>query len=271
MTTNNTLKGLRVLVCRPGEKAAGLVARLTEAGAQVRSLPTLSIEAVPEQDQAVKQAVMSLDRFQHVIFISESAARFGADWIDRYWPQLPLGIQWYAIGDKTARTVRRLLPLSEQEIQQPVDGIDSEALVQLPGLQGSLANESVLIFRGVGGRPHLGEALAGRGAKICYAQVYRRVQPEYSEGDLRRDLSEFDPHLLVCLSAETANNLSGLAERVRFDLSTKSFIMPSKRAVEECVWLSSAHCIIPKGLAESDIAFSINAWWQPRDFIKVGE
>ncbi len=258
-------------MCRPAGKGESLVEALVHDGAAVRCLPMLHVQPVDNEDQGVKQCIMDLDQFTHVIFISDAAAEQGAVWIDRYWPQLPVGLQWYAIGRQTARRLCRELGLGAHEIQQPIDGIDSEALLALPSLEKEMQGANVLIVRGRGGRPLLGDALQSRGARVQYAEVYERGAPDYRAADLHAALTQFDPQLIVCLSAETANNLNEMAHRVRFDLSKKSFIMPSQRAVNECFWLSEANSVIPESLAEPDIASSINVWWQTNDSIKVGE
>ncbi len=58
----------------------------------------------------------------------------------------------------------------------PPERYDSESLTALPGLA-DMAGQRVLIVRGEGGRALLGEVLSERGARVEFAEVYRRVRP----------------------------------------------------------------------------------------------
>ena len=120
-----------VLVTRPAGQADELLRALAQAGyASVHHQPMLELVPLKELAAAQRQHVLDLDCYQHVIFISSNAVRFGLECIEDYWPQLPSGINWYAIGDATARILeaRGLSPLS------PKEQINSEGLLALPEL-----------------------------------------------------------------------------------------------------------------------------------------
>ena len=99
---------LRVLVTRPaGEAADALCAALGAAGYEAFSLPLLELSALPEPTPVQRHMLQDLAHYQHIIFVSSNAVRFGMAWVYDYWPQLPVGINWYAIGDATANSLAR--------------------------------------------------------------------------------------------------------------------------------------------------------------------
>ena len=87
--------GTSVLITRPEGQAQGLVRALTDAGfGPVFHRPMLALEPVASLSGEQRQRVLDLDLYQHVIFISANAVRFGLEQIDDYWPQLPTGLNW---------------------------------------------------------------------------------------------------------------------------------------------------------------------------------
>jgi uroporphyrinogen-III synthase len=65
----------------------------------------------------------------------------------------------------------------------------------------------VVIFRGVGGREALAEALRARGAQVEYIDCYRRVLPATDPQPVRTRLRENRLHGVVAASAEALRNL----------------------------------------------------------------
>lgn len=181
MTTNDMadqpLSGWRILVTRPQAQAVVWQERLQTAGARCAQVPLMAIEPVTSaaEQQAIKNCVMELDAYQHVILVSQNAVRYGVEWIDAYWPQLPLGVNFYAVGAATARQLRSAdFPvIADESSSAPMN---SEALLALPELQ-QVHNDRVLICRGKGGRPLLAEVLEERGARVDYCELYERVFP----------------------------------------------------------------------------------------------
>ncbi|WP_101758477.1 uroporphyrinogen-III synthase [Oceanicoccus sp. KOV_DT_Chl] len=101
-----TLAGLNILVTRPQGQAEKLLAGINAVGGHGIHYPVLEINALDTVEDAAsyqrcKQLIMNLDQYQHIIFISTNAVSFGMDWINQYWPQLPVAIQWYGIGSST--------------------------------------------------------------------------------------------------------------------------------------------------------------------------
>ena len=214
-----------VLVTRPEGQAGPLLESLASAGFSACHQPLLELLPLATLPQQVRQAVLDLDGYQHVIFISANAVRFGLDTIDDYWPQLPAGVHWYAIGDKTADLLsqRGLAPLT------PGAEMSSEGLLALPSLA-QVAGDRVLIVKGVGGRDTLRDTLAERGARVDELACYERRCPDLAEGALARLLQGQDVGAIAISSGEGLQNLLALLSG---EESTKFrdivLIVPSRR------------------------------------------
>ena len=170
-----------VLLTRSAEDNQRLAARLGQVGISARSLPLLQIEAQPETPQQ-RAMLLDLDRYHAVMVVSPIAARLGLERLDQYWPQPPLGIQWFAVGAGTAAILQAYgLPA-----QFPQDGQDSEALLRLPAWDSLLAlpDLRVLIWRGVGGRPYFSSTIREAGGRVDLLELYERCVPAGLEKDL---------------------------------------------------------------------------------------
>lgn len=184
------------------------MALLRDAGYQPSHQPLLELEALPQLPPAQCRHVLDLDRYQHVIFISANAVRMGLACIDDYWPQLPMGIRWYAIGGTTAALLqeRGLSPVT------PGEAMTSEGLLAVPELA-SVAGERVLIVKGEGGRDALRTALIGRGAVVDELACYRRRCPELAPGTLAARLKSAQVEVILLSSGEGLQNLLTLLSR----------------------------------------------------------
>jgi len=206
-----SLQGKNILVTRPAGQADDLIASIAAAGGLAIHCPVIEIVALADSDnkhkQQCKQQFMELDRFQHVIFISTNAVKFGLQWIDQYWPQLPIDIHWHGIGRSTTELLRdEGIPVNDKDA---FGAMNSEALLLQPDLQ-QLSDQKVLIVRGVGGRDHLQQVLQQRQARVEYAECYRReiAQPstDLAQQILRNGINT------VCLnSGESVENFCQLA------------------------------------------------------------
>ncbi|ARN74152.1 uroporphyrinogen-III synthase [Oceanicoccus sagamiensis] len=200
-----SLQPLSVLVTRPQGQAAPLMAAIEHAGGDVWHYAVMAIAELTtdEQRQQCKQTIMALDEYQHIIFISGNAVHFGMEWINHYWPQLPLGINWYGIGKKTvAQLIEQGVPCVDSGSS---GAMNSEALLQHNNLQ-QLAQQKVLIVRGVGGRDYLAEQLSQRGAKVSYAECYKRLLPALPKGELTAMIAHNAVNTVCLNSGESVNN-----------------------------------------------------------------
>jgi uroporphyrinogen-III synthase len=200
------LANKNIWLTRPPEQMGELRLQLERLGAHVLSFPLLTIRPI-DLSQTDKQKIMNLDQYDLVFFISTNAARIGLDVIAGYWPQYPAHICNFAVGPSTAAEIEsRALPVC-----YPQDRMNSEALLELPPLQ-NISGKKALIVRGVGGREILAEGLSARGASVDYAQLYERIVPVYTLGQLRRCAAQHAPDALVISSAEAIDNLRQLFE-----------------------------------------------------------
>ena len=215
-----------VLVTRPAGQAEGLLQALREAGCgPVQHQPMLELEPLEELPADQHQHLLDLDLYQHVIFISANAVRFGLERIDDFWPQLPAGVRWYAIGGTTAKLLqqRGLSPLV------PVEQITSEGLLDLAELK-AVAGQKVLIVKGVGGRETLRETLDHRGAKVDELACYRRICPRLAPGALAQMLSREATDVVMISSGEGLSNmLTLLSDKESTNFRDIGLIVPSPR------------------------------------------
>lgn len=152
--------------------AERLVLPLQAAGYSVSNVPLLAIEPLTLQAQQ-KQWLMDLDLFHRVVVISPSAADVLLEILEDFWPQWPIGVNWYTVGQGTK------LRLAQAGIEAvcPEQGDKSEDLLLQPELQ-QLAGEKALLVKGLGGRDLLHDTLTARGAKVSVLPLYERVKPK---------------------------------------------------------------------------------------------
>ena len=220
-----------ILVTRPEGQADGLLAAIEAAGYRAYHYPVMAIQELEDaqHQQACKQQILALDEYQQVIFVSTNAVRFGMAWIDQYWPQLPLGIAWYGIGSATVQALQD----ADVPVDVPVNSVaadspmNSEALLQHPQLQ-QLADQRVLIVRGVGGRDYLQQQLEQRGASVSYAECYQRAVNSRPVGEVA-GLIERQQLALICVNSnESLDCLCQLAGSKAL-LQDRQLVVPGPR------------------------------------------
>jgi uroporphyrinogen-III synthase len=190
------LKGRGILVTRAAHQASGLI-QLIESH-QGRAVVLPAIEIAPCQDPEAALALLQ-QSWDLAIFISPNAVRFAAELLSEQQLQSQ---QVAAVGNATARALQTV---GWPPNLIPQGRYDSEGLLMLPALQ-QMHERRVLIVRGVGGRPLLGDSLKARGAEVGYAEVYRRLRPAVDPAPLLdRWRSQVD--MVTATSAEVLDNL----------------------------------------------------------------
>jgi uroporphyrinogen-III synthase len=214
-----------VLVTRPAGQETALCQAVAVAGFRVYSQPLLELQALPELTPQQRSLLLELDLYQHIIFISGNAVRFGMARVEDFWPQLPVGVNWYAIGDITAG----LLQDYGVTAVTPGAGMTSEALLALPQLQ-AVQGQRVLIIKGEGGRATLRQALAGRGATVDELACYRRRCPNLPRGQLAEKLDQWGIDVVLISSGEGLDNLQALLRpQETTNFRGISLVVPSER------------------------------------------
>jgi len=196
---------LPVLICRPGARSAPLAAAIEAHGLPVVALDVMRLEPLPET--APTRAVwLDLDHFAKVVVVSPFAAECLAEALDRYWPQLPVGITYYAVGASTAELLHRRLGVRVHVPSPSAGETTSEALLRLASLQ-AVAGQRILQVAGEGGRTLMADTLTARGARLTRVAVYRRCL-QNPDADMQARLAGGDYRALVVSSGEILEHLA---------------------------------------------------------------
>ncbi|MCM0614275.1 uroporphyrinogen-III synthase [Marinobacter sediminum] len=253
------LHGRRILICRPEPEASRLANCFRDAGAVARVLPLIEREPLPETPER-RTLILDLDHFSHIITVSPYAARLLLEELDTWWPQIPSGIRWYAVGAGTAS----VLADYGLSTRKPVDGWTSEALLELPSLA-QVRGERVLLVRGDNGRELIRQTLKDRGARVTILPLYRRSIPDYSPEEVGGILGDFAPEAIVALSGETLNNLIALCANSGHNLYDRLLIVPAERVAEQARAAGFRNPCTPGSLADNDIVATVAAQLTGRD------
>lgn len=242
------LNGLHIVVTRPLAQAAPWAAHLQALNAKVSLISLMDIAPVQDEVQirAIKNRILDFDQYNKAIFVSQNAVEYGFHWIENYWPQLPMGVSFLAVGETTANLLqKRGAPVTDLASAQ-AGAMTSETLLQSPALH-AVAGEKILIFRGCGGRTHLGDELASRGAKVDYCELYARQLPfdaaEQFAQLLRSDsLQMLSAKVIVTLySGEALANLNEIMKQFTSNeqtlLQSLIVLVPSARIKEQAIEL----------------------------------
>jgi len=188
--------GRGVLVTRPANVAAALAERIERAGARAIVFPTVEIAEVPRS-----AAFDRLEAFALAVFVSPTAVD-RAFRLVQAWPD---GLPAAAVGPGSARQLERR---GVREVLVPRSA-DSESLLALPQLA-QVDGKRVVVFRGEGGRELLGETLRARGARVEYAEVYRRTRPQADPAPLLDAWKKKEVHAVTVTSAAALRNFAGM-------------------------------------------------------------
>jgi uroporphyrinogen-III synthase len=194
------LEGVGVVVTRPLEPARALARALEARGARVFVFPSLAIEDLPPTPE-LAQALEALPQAAVAIFVSAHAVEKGLAAVRARGPW-PEDVEVAAIGDATAIALRNS---GFARVISPASRHDSEGLLELPRLR-DVRGENIIVFRGEGGREHLRESLEARGARVRYAQCYRRVRPRADASALLAAWDRGEVQAVSALSGETLEN-----------------------------------------------------------------
>jgi uroporphyrinogen-III synthase len=217
----------RLLLTRPAEDCAALAQTLGGQGVFGSCLPLLDIVPLPVSEK-IRQAMARLQRCDAVIVVSKPAARIALDLLG---DSVALTMPWFSVGAATAQ----ILLEHGLDAHFPVDGDDSEALLQLPRLREAVSQPGaqVLILRGEGGRELLAERLRERGASVEYLELYRRDLPAYPPQELSRRIAAERLNGLVVSSGQGFEHLQQMAGDAWPLIAQLPLFVPSPRVAEQ--------------------------------------
>ncbi len=194
-----------VLTCRPGERSRALAEAIEAAGLPVANLDVMVLEPMAETP-AMRSAWLDFDHFHKVVVVSPFAAECLYEALDRYWPALPLGTSWYAVGAATAQALHDRLGVRVHVPPVQAGEDTSEALLQLASLR-DLEGQRILLVAGEGGRTLLADTFTARGGRVTRLSLYRRhLQPPSPAMQAR--LAKGDFRALVVSSGELLEHLA---------------------------------------------------------------
>lgn len=230
----------RVLASRPVEQNIRWRQLLQRAGFAVLDIPLMEIVELTDDEsvQKIKSRIIHLDLYDGVIFVSQNAVATAFDWIEDYWPQLPMAIRFYAVGKKTAEVIeQRVARLAGSVSGQTTyaEGVmDSEALLAQLMQHGGLDNRKFLICRGAGGRPVLGDELTRKGARVDYCELYRRQLPADAVEKVVQIAFDATRDVLTVFSGETLDNLIAVFKSAKLSAWRDiPIVVPGKRVAEK--------------------------------------
>lgn len=213
------MRNRKILVTRPAHQARGLCERLRAAGAEPVLFPVLAIEALPD---AVPDCVARIQNCDLLIFVSANAVAQCA-------PHLPSRPR-FVVAAVGAATARALGEHGIEPVLQP-SRFTTEGLLELPELEAArLTGRDILIVRGAGGRETLAETLRARGAKVSYAEVYRRIRPDF-DAAAHPWIANGELDAILLSSAEGLENLRAMLQDPPW-LYSKPLVVISPRLAE---------------------------------------
>ncbi len=238
-----------VIVTRPAGQGEALLQQLQANGHSVVSMPLMAISAVADSSaeaRLCRTRMLDLDLYQHVIAISANAARYGLDLLDELWPQPPIGVHWYGVGPASAEPMRE----AGLTVQLPQSRYDSEGLLALPDLQ-AVAEQRILIWRGVGGRETLATVLRERGATVDYAELYERFEQQYSPAQWQQALSGEGNSWLLLSSGQALDIV--MAQLPDLPQRLAGIVLPSERVADQARELGFRQVLVPASARDDDM------------------
>jgi uroporphyrinogen-III synthase len=216
-------------------------------GGRAIRLPAIEILATRNPQQAQQ---LFASEWDWIIFVSPNAVAFGLKLLAGQ------GIKQAGIGAVGASTAWQLKQVGIPVDLIPDQGYDSEGLLSLPELS-QVAEQKILIVRGEGGRALLGDTLQARGAKVRYAEVYRRAKPNPGIEPLIADWDE-QVQLVTATSREILQNLVEILGASGWSkLAQTPLVVVSERMEQQAQQMGFARIIRAAGADERSLMKAI--------------
>jgi uroporphyrinogen-III synthase len=196
------LNGFGIAVTRPVDQAQRLCLAIEQQGGTAILFPLIAIAPL-EDYREFEQTITNLESATWAIFISTNAVDNAMPRLINKFGNVPENLKFAAIGHQTAN---QLGLYGVHDVLVPHTRFDSETLLALPEMH-EVTGQTIMIFRGVGGREVLGDTLKARGAQIIFAESYRRVNPQANCAELDRLWRKQQLHAIVVTSSEAMRHL----------------------------------------------------------------
>jgi uroporphyrinogen-III synthase len=248
------LAGVRVLVTRPRGQAEHIARLIEQAGGVAIRFPLIEIVA-PADPAPLHRLVDRLDEFDLAIFVSANAVEYGLAAVQTRRAGWPARLPVAAVGEATARALRER---GFTNVLAPAGRFNTEALLELPALR-AVAGQRIAIFRGQVGRELLAEELRARGARVEYAECYRREPPSAEPGSLPQRFRRGEIDIVILTSVETAHNLRLLLGDAAQQLSRFPAVVVSERIAQACRE-TGLQPIVAREASDEAVVDALQAW-----------
>ena len=233
------LAGVSVLVTRPPHQAGVLVEKIRAAGGIPILFPVLEIRDISDQ-RPLLELIGRLDEFDMAIFVSPNAVNKAMNLITAN-RTIPSRLRLATVGPGTVASLQRF---GVNSVIAPTTRFDSEALLDMAELK-EIAGKRVVIFRGDGGRDLLGQTLLERGAKLEYAECYRRVKPNADVSPLLEALARGELKAVTITSSEGLRNLLDMVGKAdQFRLEKIPLLVSHERIAKAAKKMGWLHVIL---------------------------
>lgn len=194
------LNHIGVLVTRPEHQCTALAEGIRNLGGNPVIFPVLIITDAKD-DTTARACIERLDTYDWCIFVSPNAVHKAMRMIQPH--GLPPNLKIAVVGKGSAEA---LTHYGIDTVVMPEGRYDSEALLAHHALQ-QVNDQRIVIFRGNGGRPLLGDTLKQRGALLDYAECYYRGKPDTDATQLLSNWSHGRINAVIITSSEGLHNL----------------------------------------------------------------
>ncbi|MEE9160992.1 MAG: uroporphyrinogen-III synthase [Gammaproteobacteria bacterium] len=222
---DKVLENLKVLVTRPKQQADNLCESIENLGGTAIRFPVIEINK-SENQQVAKKILDDLEQYDIGIFISRNAVEWTLKLLDEKKSALE-SLSLISIGPATTAVLKRAL--SGTVITNC--GTNSESLLENEALgTEAVSGKKIIIFRGQGGREHLATTIRQRGAKVDFAEVYRRDCPQYDSDFINKIWALNVPDVVVVTSNNGLENLFSLLNNEQRNLLlSKQLVVMGRR------------------------------------------
>lgn len=246
----NSLAGKTIWVTRPKAQAQGLSEMIRQVGGEAFCLPVMDIEPCEVRPTDI-ETVQNLDHFHQLIFVSTNAVKYGMELVAQYWPQWPVGIQWWAVGKATARALNTY----GLEAKTPDRSFNSEGLLGEKDLT-HVYDQNILIIRGQNGLNLLPETLKARGADVSLLEVYKRLPGKPSDEELEKLgklILQNQLDALIITSVEALGNAREIVVGHNLDISKLFLVVISERIAAEAKKAGFQNIKVATGAGDEEI------------------